>query len=578
MKLRIRITLLLILAAVLPMFAVYVSLSLYSESQKRSLVDMKLTGVYGAAVNLYERKGSAVLQQMRQLSDDPILTRLLLVKDRNGYIDQQGLIKFASETRSLLNLDYLIVVNPVGEVLARGHDPGMFGDNINPNPVLAEALAGQKIQSLDKILLEGETTLISVAAVPVWYRDGQLIGVIAGGVYLDDEFCRDIRIMSGAEILLVEDDNLLAKTLPGKTDQLLMYLEYQKYYKADVEGLDYSFSRYPLYNLFGEKIADLMMGVSTQDLDILFKRMKLIFGGFALGGLLLAIIFGYIFAARFTKPIFKLTNAADRLADGDFSARVDYASRGELQNLIDTFNSMSEELENYRQKLIETERLSAFTLMARKVAHEIKNPLTPIKIAVQDLRRSFSSDDPKFGDDFERSTLTVLEEVQSLTNIVEEFSEFAKFPAPKPEPSEINEIVKLAVSIYDREREDGKLVVELSKTPIPVNADKEQIKRALINLVKNALEATALNGHVNISTSITSKIGRITISDNGPGFSPGAKENLFTPYFTTKPGGSGLGLVIVKKIIGEHGGSIKIADSVRGGTVAVVELSIRSNR
>ena len=433
MRLRLRITLLLIIAAILPMIAVFISLNFYANSQRQSLVDIKLNGVYGGAVSLYERRGGEILAQMSHLAEDPILLRYLLVKNREGYIDQQGLISFATDMKNLLNLDVLIIVDQKGVALARGHDPGLFGDKVISDSVFAEVLKGRKVQSLSRIDLAGEEYLTSMGLAPIWYENTQLVGAIAGGKFLDDDFCRDLQILSGAEILLVEGQKLLAKTIPGRTEELMLYLQERQRYRTKIEGLTYTFSRYPLQDFSGEKVADLLMGVATQDLDVLFDNMQLIYGGFAVGGLLLAMLFGYIFSSRLTNPIYKLIKAADRLASGDFTARIDYSGRGELANLTDTFNEMAADLQAYRTRLVETERLSAFTTMARKVAHEIKNPLTPIKIAIQDLRKSYSISDPNFASDFERSTRTVLAEVGSLTKIVDEFSEFARFPAPKPE-------------------------------------------------------------------------------------------------------------------------------------------------
>lgn len=574
MRLKLRIIFLLVVAAVLPLLAVFVSLAYYANNQRQSLVDMKLNAVYGGAVSLYERRGAAILSQMCQLAEDPRLLRYIMVKNRNGYIDQQGLIDFSGEMKNLLDLDYLIILDPNGNVLARGHDPGFFGDNIESDPVFAEALKGQKVQSLDKIEFSEDNVLTSMGIAPIWYNNTELVGAIAGGEFLDDRFCKNLRVLSGAEILLVEGDKLLAKTITGRQEELLIYLKDKQTYRTKVEGLWYSFSRYPLRNFSGDKVADLLMGVSTHDLDILFKNMKLIYGGFALGGLFLAIIFGSLFAIGITRPIYKLTEAADTLAEGDFSARIDYSGRGEVGNLIDTFNKMAADLEDYRRKIVENERLSAFTMMARKVAHEIKNPLTPIKIAMEDLRRSFSASDQGFKDDFERATSTVLEEVQSLTKIVEEFSEFAKFPPPKPAFEDLNGVVKNTLSLYKNEMAAKTITADLHPRPIPVYVDSEQIKRALMNLIKNGLEAIGKDGKVVVRTISTKDNATIIIADDGTGLSLQAKQNLFTPYFTTKPGGSGLGLVIVKKIILEHDGKIRLADSTEGGTAAAIDLPI----
>ena len=574
MNLRLKITLLLITAAILPMIAVFVSLNYYAVNQRHALVDIKLNSVYGGAVSLYERRGGKILNQMNQLAEDPILLRYLLVKNRDGYIDQQGLITFASEMRNLLNLDFLIILDSKGIAIARGHDPGLFGDDLSKDPVFAEVLKGRRIQSLGKTDFGGEEYLTSMGLAPIWYNNRELVGAIAGGEFLDDDFCRDLQILSGAEILLVEGNNLLAKTIPGRTEEFLLYLQEKQRYKTKIEGLTYTFSRYPLQDFSGNKVADLLMGVSTQDLDVLFSNMQKIYGGFALGGLLLAVIFGYLFSSRLTNPIYKLIRASDKLAGGDFSARIDYDGRGELGNLTATFNEMASDLQDYRNKLVETERLSAFTMMARKVAHEIKNPLTPIKIAIEDLRRSYKNSDPHFDADFEQSTKTVLDEVTALSKIVNEFSEFARFPSPKPTINDLNEIVSSAVSIYSGDLENGSLKTDLSIKSLGVNADRDQVKRALVNVIKNGLEAIPPGGRVTVRTIHSERKATVIVADNGHGLSEAARDNLFTPYFTTKPGGSGLGLVIVKKIVTEHDGTIKVTNSTEGGTAVIIDFPI----
>ena len=185
-----------------------------------------LTTVYGGAVSSYERIGKSILSQMEQLASDQTLVRYLLVKDANGFIDQQGLIDFVGNDRQLLNLNYLAVIGPDGKVLARGHDPGLFGDDVSNDPVFAEALKGQKVQSLAKISDSGEDVLTVLGLTPIWYNNSQLIGVLAGGTSLDEEFCRHLRDLSGAEILLAEGNVLLAKTIAGQQDEIAQSLCY----------------------------------------------------------------------------------------------------------------------------------------------------------------------------------------------------------------------------------------------------------------------------------------------------------------------------------------------------------------
>ncbi len=575
MKLRLKIIMLLTVAAVLPLIAVFISMTIYANRQRDSLVNMKLNNVYSGAVGSYERIGQSILSQMEHLATDQTLTRYLLVKDDAGYIDQQGLIDFVSRMQQLLNLDYLVLVGPDGKVLARGHDPGFFGDNISSDPFFADALKGQKAQSLSKTKIGGSDVLTVLAATPVWFENSEMIASIVGGRTINEDFCRNLKDLSGAEILLVEDNTLIAKTLAGRVDELMLYLQKSDNYRTQVQGFWYTFAKYPLKDFSGNEIAELLMGVSTYDLDMSFNNIRIIYGSLAFGGLLMAIILGIVFTSGITRPVEELTRAADRLAVNDFSARVSYESGGELGNLIDTFNSMAEDLESNRRKMVESERLQAFTQMARKVAHEIKNPLTPIRIAIEDLRRAEAASDPNFKESFDRSTKTVLEEVTALTRIVDEFSEFARFPSPQMKPEDLNDIVLAATALFPMEISQGIVKTELTQKQIPVLADKDQIKRAIMNLIKNAVEAIPETGRIIVKTTLSETKALVVIKDNGPGLSSQAKQNLFNPYFTTKPRGSGLGLVIVKKIIGEHDGSIMIADSADGGAEAAISLPLR---
>jgi len=219
--------------------------------------------------------------------------------------------------------------------------------------------------------------------------------------------------------------------------------------------------------------------------------------------------------------------------------------------------------------------MAAFTQMAQKVAHEIKNPLTPIQVSIQDLKRSFDENDKDFPQIIEKSCDTVLEEVASLARIVKEFSEFARFPAPQLKREDLNEIMASLASLYTTEIESNQLVLDFTVDKLISDVDRDQIKRAIHNILRNAFEAVSGSGKVELKTYRQDNFAVIQVTDNGPGFSAQAKRNLFSPYFTTKTNGSGLGLVIVKKIINEHDGEIKIEDDVKVGTIVRLKLILQ---
>lgn len=234
-------------------------------------------------------------------------------------------------------------------------------------------------------------------------------------------------------------------------------------------------------------------------------------------------------------------------------------------------------------QLQKAQRAAAWREVARRIAHEIKNPLTPIQLSAQRLRKRYLS---QFGEDgaiFDECTRTIISQVEELKNLVNEFSSFARMPAAKPTPNNLNEIIHEAMVLY----KEGHKQITFDFEPdekIPIfNLDKEQIKRVIVNLLENAVAAIAAVGHeqnegrVVISTHFDPALNsaRIEVADNGCGVSPEEKPLLFEPYFSTKPGGTGLGLAIVNTIVADHDGYIRVKDNYPRGTRFVIELPIK---
>lgn len=234
-------------------------------------------------------------------------------------------------------------------------------------------------------------------------------------------------------------------------------------------------------------------------------------------------------------------------------------------------------------QLQKAQRAAAWREVARRIAHEIKNPLTPIQLSAQRLRKRYLS---QFGEDgaiFDECTRTIINQVEELKNLVNEFSSFARMPAAKPTPNNLNEIIREALVLYKEGHKEIAFDFEPDEQ-IPIfNLDKEQIKRVIVNLLENALAAIAAVGHeqnegrVVISTHFDPALNsaRLEVADNGCGVSPEEKPLLFEPYFSTKPGGTGLGLAIVNTIVADHDGYIRVKDNYPRGTRFVIELPIK---
>jgi len=236
--------------------------------------------------------------------------------------------------------------------------------------------------------------------------------------------------------------------------------------------------------------------------------------------------------------------------------------------------------------LIRTQRIAAWRDVARRLAHEIKNPLTPIQLCAERMRRQFTGAPPAARALVEECTTTIVGEVESLKALVDEFAQFARMPAPRAIPSDLNGVLTETLALYNGLFREIRIEPRLADGLPPVRLDVEQIRRVVINLVDNAVEALGGSAApprpggeaptIVVETRPDSANGvvRLTVSDNGPGISPADRDKLFMPYYSTKRRGSGLGLAIVRRIIAEHGGSIEATDNDPHGTVFTIELPV----
>jgi two-component system nitrogen regulation sensor histidine kinase NtrY len=224
--------------------------------------------------------------------------------------------------------------------------------------------------------------------------------------------------------------------------------------------------------------------------------------------------------------------------------------------------------------LIRTQKVAAWREVARRLAHEIKNPLTPIQLSAERLRRHFAAAPPGPKALVEECTSTIVGEVESLKGLVDEFSQFARMPAPRAAPSDLHGLITDTLALYDGIFSDVTFDKRFASDVPLVRLDPEQIRRVVINLVDNAVEAMQHRGRIVIETQreAVNNLVRIVVADDGPGIPAAEREKLFLPYYSTKQRGSGLGLAIVRRIIAEHGGSIEVSDNVPRGTRFTIEL------
>jgi len=218
--------------------------------------------------------------------------------------------------------------------------------------------------------------------------------------------------------------------------------------------------------------------------------------------------------------------------------------------------------------------------VARRLAHEIKNPLTPIQLCAERMRRHFTAAPPASRELVDECTTTIVGEVESLKALVDEFAQFARMPAPKTVPSDLNGLLTDTLALYNGLFKEITIERRFEPTLPPVRVDVEQIRRVVINLVDNAVEALG-GSHASGATIVVETrrdavngVARVIVADNGPGIPAADREKLFMPYYSTKRRGSGLGLAIVRRIVAEHGGAIDVQDNEPRGTRFVIELPV----
>ncbi len=299
-----------------------------------------------------------------------------------------------------------------------------------------------------------------------------------------------------------------------------------------------------------------------------------------------SVFFSFIFARNISNPIITLANATQKVSSGDTNISLDNKEEGEMGILIASFNQMVKDLKSKNDELMHIQRVAAWKEVAQRMAHEIKNPLTPILLSTERIRKKYiSNTNPeKLKEIILDSTETIINQVRVLEHLVKEFSEFARMPVPTLINQELNPILEESIRLF-QESTDIKIESKLATNLPEVFLDRRLFLGVINNLIKNAVEAIESSLEVKRQKKIlvSSKLDRkvmkrivsIVIEDSGPGLSSELRKKVFEPYFSTKEKhGSGIGLAIVQKTVLDHHGHIIVEDSVLGGCKFIIQLPL----
>jgi two-component system nitrogen regulation sensor histidine kinase NtrY len=545
----------------------------------------------------FSRQGEDVVRRVEAIAGSEDLSRMA-VKLSRPQADAGPYFELARTTAENSRLDFLEFVESDGTIISSAQWPAKFG--------YPEGAAGSLAASADQgAFLKQEDlqdgTALGLFAVRVT-RVGERPVYVIGGRRLDRSFLSGIDMPVGMRVLLyqnqgqrfagelVVDPSAPAMEKVRPAARLEPLVDSVRQSKEEATSLvhwsgetseDEVFHAIPLLGAGLGKdrpvLAILLIGNSRRGYVELMRRIRsaaLMVGG---GGILLAILLSSWAAARVTRPVEQLAHAAQEVAAGNWNARVDVLGDDELGQLADSFNRMTTELLGQKERLMQAERVAAWRELARRLAHELKNPLFPLQLTVENLVRARQQNPEQFEEVFRESSRTLLAEIANLKGIIGKFSEFSTMPQPQLRRLQINEVIRGVAQLFQAQMEGpgrAKISCELQLDPHlePISADAELLHRAVSNLVLNAIDAMPQGGTMTLRTRPDNGKVMIEVADTGAGLTPEECEQIFTPYYTSKEHGTGLGLAIVQSVVSDHGGRIRVQSAPGRGTTFVIEL------
>ncbi len=408
----------------------------------------------------------------------------------------------------------------------------------------------------------------------------RLLGFVTGGYFLRDRLGRALSNQSRHTVYLREADELIPLnrsdgSIPVEKNELLQATAKVKadgFSKIEIDNMSHSVIPVALPKLPSSSPVELIIAYSHENEIRLQRQLTLILFVVGAVGLLFAYIVSYLIGLRMTKPIHQLTTGVSQIASGELSHQLDVHSQDEIGQLTRGVNQMATDLKTNLERRISAERVAAWRDVARQIAHEIKNPLFPIRVSIENLQKARSQ--PEIFDKIcDECTETIIEEVDRLQRMVDEFHQFARMPLPDRKPSNLNQIVEHALNLYSQSLSQIRIETDLHPDLPRISIDPEQIAQVLQNLIKNAVEAMPDGGTLCISTHPINAGGvAVEVRDTGMGMSPETQQEIFTPYYTTKETGTGLGMAIVQRIITDHGGKIAVTSAEGVGTTIRFEF------
>jgi two-component system, NtrC family, nitrogen regulation sensor histidine kinase NtrY len=545
----------------------------------------------------FNRRGDDVARRVEAIAASDAVTRMATALNGTSadFAEYFDLARAMAESHQL---EFLEILDGRGTIVSSAQWPAKFG---YPEPAF-EVISTSNDQSpfLKLEDLQDSTALGFFAARAI--RTGERSVYVVGGRKLDKNFLLALDLPADTRALLYQNrgDHFSPDLLldPGArasvadpvrpAEKFAPLIDAVRKYNQEISGIvewtsegadEEVFHAIPLRGVGKDHVllGILLIGNSRRSYVELKRRIRdaaLLVGG---GGIVLAILLSSWASARVTRPLVQLARAAQDVASGDWDASVKVEGHDEVAQLAESFNRMTSELLAQKERLVQTERVAAWRELARRLAHELKNPLFPLQLTVENLIRAREHSPEMFEEIFRESSQTLLAEISNLKGIIGRFSEFSKMPQPQLQRVQVNEIVEAVARLFQAQfQTQGHGAIHCGIQLAPrldlIAADPELLHRALSNLVLNAMDAMPNGGTLTLRTRRNDGRVVIEVCDTGSGLTREECERIFTPYYTSKQHGTGLGLAIVQSVISDHGGRISVQSEPGKGTKFVIEL------
>ena len=540
----------------------------------------------------FARQGEDVERRVEEIAAGDAATRLALVLN-HGAPDYGTYLNEAKAAAENQELEFLEFVDAQGTILSSAQWAAKFGYK---DPLATRTAPKQAFLKREELPDGAALGVFAVREVNV----GDKPLLVIGGRRLDRDFLNRLEVPLGMRAMLYQnlENGFSPKFLINNSgrveaaDTIGPLIQQVQRQSREATALvhwstnaaeDENVDAIPLTGLDHEVLGVLLVADSRRPYVEIRRQIRTagLLGGAV--GVVLAILLSGWAATRVTRPVEQLAKAARQVATGDWHTQVAVTSADELGQLAESFNRMTNELLQQKEQLVQSERVAAWRELARRLAHELKNPLFPLQLTVENLLRARQQSPEQFEEIFQESASTLLAEIANLKTIVSRFSEFSRMPQPQFQRVQLNEVVESVARLFQAqlrapERAAIECKLELAEVTSTIAADPELLHRALSNLVLNAMDAMLQGGTLTLRTRREGEWAVLEVADTGTGLTPEECKRLFTPYYTSKAHGTGLGLAMVQSVVSDHGGRIGVRSEPGRGTTFVIELPVNADK